>query len=47
MASHKRAKKILPDVEACFIDKGIQFDLQLTDYPEHAVDIVGKADFSR
>lgn len=46
-AAHKRAKKILPDVEACFIDKGIKFDLQLTDYPEHAVDIVGKADFSQ
>ena len=46
-AAHKRAKKILPDVEACFIDKGIKFDLQLTDYPEHAVDIVSKADFSR
>jgi diacylglycerol kinase (ATP) len=46
-AAHKRAKKILPDVEACFIDKGIEFDLQLTDYPEHAVEIVGKADFKR
>ncbi len=47
MAAHQRAKKLLPSVEACFIDKGIKFDLQLTDYPEHAVDIVGKADFSR
>ena len=46
-AAHKRAKKILPDVEACFNDKNIKFDLQLTDYPEHAVDIVGKADFSQ
>jgi YegS/Rv2252/BmrU family lipid kinase len=46
-AAHKRAKKILPAVETCFIDKGIQFELQFTDYPEHAVDIVGKADFSR
>jgi diacylglycerol kinase (ATP) len=47
VAAHKRAKKILPDVEACFINKGIKFDLQLTDYPDHAVDIVGKADFSQ
>ncbi len=46
-AAHKRAKKILPDVETCFIGKGIKFDLQLTDYPEHAVDIVGKADFGQ
>jgi diacylglycerol kinase (ATP) len=45
-AAHKRAKKILPEVEACFIDNGIQFDFRLTDYPEHAVDIVAKADFS-
>ncbi|MDH4218208.1 MAG: acylglycerol kinase family protein [Candidatus Aminicenantes bacterium] len=47
VAAHKRAKKILPDVEVCFINKGIKFDLQLTDYPDHAVDIVGKADFSQ
>ncbi len=46
-AAHNRAKKILPEVEACFVDNGLQFDLRLTDYPEHAVDIVGKADFSR
>jgi YegS/Rv2252/BmrU family lipid kinase len=45
-AAHKRAKKILPDVEACFVDNGIAFNLQFTDYPEHAVDIVGMADFS-
>jgi len=47
VAAHKRAKKILPEVEACFVDQGIEFDLRLTDYPEHAVDIVGSADFSR
>jgi len=47
IAAHKRAKKILPEVEACFIDQGIEFDLMLTEYPEHAVDIVGSADFSR
>jgi diacylglycerol kinase (ATP) len=46
-AAHKRAKKILPDVEASFIDKGIRFDLRITDYPEHAVDIVAKADFNQ
>jgi len=46
-AAHKRAKKILPEVEALFDEKGIQFELRITDYPEHAVDIVGDADFSR
>jgi len=46
-AAHKRAKKILPEVESGFIDRGIEFDLQLTDYPEHAVEIVGNADFSQ
>jgi YegS/Rv2252/BmrU family lipid kinase len=46
MASHKRAGKILPEVEAHFNSKGIEFDLKLTDYPEHAVDIVADTDFS-
>jgi diacylglycerol kinase (ATP) len=46
-AAHKRAKKILPEVEACFNDRGIRFELRITDYPEHAVDIVGNADFSQ
>jgi diacylglycerol kinase (ATP) len=46
-AAHKRAKKILPEVEALFDEKGIQFELRITDYPEHAVDIVGDADFSQ
>jgi len=46
-ASHSRAAKLLPEVEACFNAKGIEFDLSLTDYPEHAVDIAAKADFSK
>jgi diacylglycerol kinase (ATP) len=46
VAAHNRAKKILPDIESGFIDKGIEFDLRLTDYPEHAVDIVASADLS-
>jgi len=45
-AAHKRAKKILPEVESCFIESGIAFDLHLTDYPEHAVDIVAGANFA-
>jgi len=44
-ASHKRAKKILPQVEALFAEEKIEFDLRLTDYPEHAIEIVREADF--
>ncbi|MFH1943074.1 MAG: diacylglycerol kinase family protein [bacterium] len=43
-AGHKRAKKILPQVESQFNDKNIEFDLRLTDYPEHAMEIVREAD---
>lgn len=46
VAAHKRAKKILPEIKACFDKNGIQFELRITAYPEHAVDIVGNADFS-
>lgn len=46
-AAHKRAKKIMPEIESGLVDRGIEFDLRLTDYPEHAVEIVGSADFSR
>lgn len=44
-AVNKRTKKILPEVEALFDEKSIQFELRITDYPEHAVNIVGNADF--
>ncbi len=47
MAAHKRAKKILPEIESSFNDQGILFELRLTDYPEHARQIVAEADFSR
>ena len=47
MAAHRRAKKILPEVEAKFNANDIAFDLKVTDYPEHAIDIVRQADFSR
>lgn len=39
-AGHGRAKKILPQVEAEFIKYNIEFELQLTDYPEHATEIM-------
>ena len=44
-AGHGRAKKILPEVEAEFIKHNIEFDLQLTDYPEHATEIIKEAKF--
>lgn len=45
MAAHKRAGKLLPEIEAGFTELNISFDLRLTDYPEHAVEIVREADF--
>lgn len=46
-AGHGRAQKILPEVEACFLGKGIEFELRTTDYHEHGIRIVKEADFSR
>lgn len=46
-AGHGRAKKTLPDVELLFKQKGIDFDLRLTESPGHAIGIVRDADFSR
>ncbi len=43
-AAHGRAKKILPEVESEFVKRGINFDLRLTDYPEHATAIVKETD---
>ena len=45
-ANHGRAAKILPRVEALFTQNSLEFDLRLTDYPEHAVQIVRESDFS-
>jgi YegS/Rv2252/BmrU family lipid kinase len=39
-AGHGRTKKLLTEVEAEFINNGIRFDLHLTDYPQHAIEIV-------
>ena len=44
-AAHRRAEKMLPEVESLFTQKGIEFDLCLTDYPEHAVEIVKDVNF--
>ena len=46
-AGHGRAQKILPEMEAYFQEKGIQFDLRTTDYHEHGIQIVAEADLSQ
>jgi YegS/Rv2252/BmrU family lipid kinase len=45
-AGNKRAKKLLPEVEAAFNRYNIQFDLAMTDYPQHAVELVRKCNFN-
>lgn len=44
-AAYKRALKILPEIENKFSENQIEFDLRLTDYPEHATEIVKEAKF--
>ena len=44
-AGHKRALRLLPEVEAEFTKCGVEFDLFLTDYPEHGIEIVSRVDF--
>lgn len=46
-AGHKRAGKLLPEIETAFIKYGVEFDLSLTDYPEHGVEIVSQADLDQ
>jgi len=46
-AGFKRAKKILPDVERLFVEKGIDYDLCLTEYQGHGREIVQSADFKQ
>lgn len=45
-AGHGHAGKILPQVEATLIDNGIEFDLHLTNYQGHGVEIVQNADIA-
>lgn len=46
-AGHKRAEKLLPEVEAHFDKNNIEFDLRLTDYPEHGIEIVRQTDLKQ
>jgi YegS/Rv2252/BmrU family lipid kinase len=45
-AGHGFAGKMLSRVEASFNDHAIEFDLQLTNYPGHGIEIVKNADLS-
>ncbi len=45
-AGNGRAKKLLPQVEGLLNKYSIEFDLALTDYPEHGIEIVSNTDFS-
>ena len=45
-AGHQRARKLLPQVESSFVENNIAFDLALTDYPEHATEIIKQADLN-
>lgn len=45
-AGHGHAGKILPQVETELAGNGIEFDLQLTKYPGHGVEIARNADMS-
>ena len=45
-AGHKRAGQILPQVESMFTQYKIDFDLFLTDYPEHATEITRRMKFN-
>ncbi|NOZ13253.1 MAG: diacylglycerol kinase family lipid kinase [Acidobacteria bacterium] len=44
-AGHGQAKKLLPKVEQAFQERGVEFDLALTDYPEHGTKLAAEADF--
>ena len=46
-AGHGRAKNRLTYIESLFNKYQIEFDLALTEYPEHGIDITSKADFSK
>ena len=45
-AGHGRADKLLPEIEAAFTDRGVQFELCRTDYPEHATALLKDRDIS-
>jgi diacylglycerol kinase (ATP) len=45
-AGHGRAGKMLPQVEKAFNDHNIEFDLQITQYPGHGIELIRNADLN-
>ncbi|MCK5148489.1 diacylglycerol kinase family lipid kinase [bacterium] len=45
-AGHGHADKMLPEIESAFTSRGVDFHLQRTDYPEHAISILKEADIA-
>ena len=45
-AGHKKAQKILPDIQNLFSQKNIDVDIEFTKSPGYGIDIVKAADFS-
>lgn len=46
-AGNGRAKNLLPQVEDLLNKYNVEFDLAITDYPEHGIEIVGNANFTQ
>jgi len=46
-AGHGQAQKLLPEVETCLHDYRIGYDMRLTEFRGHAIQLVCEADFSR
>lgn len=45
-AAHGRTKKMLPRVKKLLMDKAIEFDIHMTEYPTDGIEIVKKIDFT-
>ncbi|UCE08058.1 MAG: diacylglycerol kinase family lipid kinase [bacterium] len=45
-AAHGKSKKLLPKIQGLFNQKNIVADIQLTQYPQHAIEITKDVDFT-
>ncbi len=46
-SAHGRARRLLPQIQKIFIEKGIDLDVKLTKYPTNATEIAREIDFSQ
>ena len=46
-AAFGRAKKLLPVIQKSFAEKQIETEVELTEYPRHATEIIKQLDFSK